>query len=60
MLFKIGVLKSLANVTEKYPCWSLFSKNFLAEGLQLYLKKTPTQVFSCEASASPVAASALI
>ena len=48
MFFKIGVLKSFANFTGKHLCWSLFLKNLQAEGLQLYLKKCLTQVFSCE------------
>ena len=42
------ILKSFANFTGKHLCWSLFLKNLQAEGLQLYLKKTPTRVFSCE------------
>ena len=50
MFFKMGVLKSFANFTEKHLCWSLFLKNLQAEGLQLYLKKCLTQVFSCEVS----------
>ena len=48
MFFKKGVLKSFANFTGKYlKKRSFFLKNLQAEGLQLYLKKTPTQVFSC-------------
>ena len=48
MFFKIGVLKSFANFTGKYLCWSLFLKNLQADGLKLYQKKTPTRMFSCE------------
>ena len=48
MFFKIGVLKSFANFTGKHLCLSFFLKNLHAEGLQLYLKKTPNQVFFCE------------
>ena len=33
--FKIVLLKSFANFTGKYLCWSLFLKNLQAEGLQL-------------------------
>ena len=29
-------------------CWSLFLKSLQTEDLQLYLKKSPAQVFSCE------------
>ena len=29
-------------------CWSLFLKSCRLSGLQLYLKETPAQVFSCE------------
>ena len=43
--FKIGALKNLAILTEKHFCWRLF---WSPEGLQLYLKETPTQVFSCK------------
>ena len=35
-----GVLKSFANFTGKYLCWSLFLKNLHAGGLQFYHKKT--------------------
>ena len=38
IFFKVGVLKIFANFTGKHLCWSLAS----------LLKKTPTQVFSCE------------
>ena len=44
MFFKVGVLKSFANLTGKHLYWSHFLKNFQAEGMQLYLKKTPTRV----------------
>ena len=36
MFFKIGVLENFSIFTGKHLCWSLF------------LKETPTQVFSCE------------
>ena len=36
MFFEKGVLKSFPNFTGKHLCWSLFSKNLQAEGLQLY------------------------
>ena len=45
MFFKIAALKSFANFTGKHLRWSLFLKKLQAEGLQFYLKKTPTQVF---------------
>ena len=48
MFFKIGVLKSFPNFTGKHLSWSLFLKTLQAEGLQLYFKKSPIQVFSCE------------
>ena len=48
MFFKIGALKSFANLKGKHLCCSLFLKNLQAEGLQLHKKKTPMQVFSCE------------
>ena len=48
MFFKIGVLKSFSNFTGKHLCSSLFTKSLQGEGLQLYSKKSPTQVFSCE------------
>ena len=40
MFLKIGVLKTFANFTRKYLCWSLL--------FQLYWKETPTQGLSCE------------
>ena len=43
MIFKIGALKNIGNFTEKYLCWSLFSRKFIKK-----TEKTPTQVFSCE------------
>ena len=49
MFFKMGVLKNLTNFT-KNLCWSLFyfdKFTFLKLPAAL-LKKTPTQVFSCE------------
>ena len=50
MFFKIGLLKSFANFTEKHLCWSLFfkKKNLQAQGLQLHQKKTSAQLLSCE------------
>ena len=45
MFFKIGAQNSFANFTGKHLCWSLFLKNLQAEGLQLYQKETPAQVF---------------
>ena len=45
---KKDVIKNLANFTEKHPCWSHFLIKLKACGMQLYLKETPTQVFSCE------------
>ena len=39
MFFKIGVLRKFAVLTGKHLCWS---------DLQLYLKETSTQVFSCD------------
>ena len=39
MFFKIGVLKSFANLTRKHLCWSLFLKNLQAERLQLHKKR---------------------
>ena len=34
MIFKIGVLKNIGNFTEKYLCWSLFSRKFIKKRLQ--------------------------
>ena len=36
MFFKIDALKSFGNFTGKRLSWSLFLKNLLAEGFQLY------------------------
>ena len=36
MFFKIDALKSFGNFTGKHLSWSLFLKNLLAEGFQLY------------------------
>ena len=45
-LFFNKVLRNFAKFTGKHQCQSLlFNK---VAGLQLYLKKTPAQVFSCE------------
>ena len=70
MFFKIGVLNSFPNFTAMHLCWGLFLKSLQAECLQLYLKKSSTQVFSCEVCeifnntffyrTPPVAASALL
>ena len=48
MFFKIGVLKSFPNFIGKNLFWSLFLKSLQTESLQLCLKKSLTQVFSCE------------
>ena len=40
MFYKKGFLKHFTIFTEKHLCWPA--------SLQLYLKETPTQVFSCE------------
>ena len=45
MFYKISILKNFANFTLKLLCWNLFLIS--ADGLQLYLKETPTQMFSC-------------
>ena len=48
MLFKVGDLKIFLNFTGKHLRWSLFFiKVGGLQGLQLYEKETPTQVFSC-------------
>ena len=47
MLFKVGDLKIFLNFTGKHLRWSLFFiKVGGLQGLQLYKKETPTQVFS--------------
>ena len=46
MFFQIGVLKSFTNFTGMHLCWSLFLKKLQAGS---FIKKTPTQVFSCDA-----------
>ena len=43
-----GVLKNFANFTGKHLCWSLFFTKLQAFRPATLLKKTPTQVFSCE------------
>ena len=48
MFFEKGALKSFPVFTGKHLCWSLFFKSLQAEGMQLYLKKSPAQVFFCE------------
>ena len=45
MFLKIGVLIFFVNFTGKHLCWSLCWRPW---GLQLYLRDTPKQVFSCE------------
>ena len=47
MFFK-SVLKNFSNFTEKQLCWSLFLIKFQALKHVTLLKKTPTQVLSCE------------
>ena len=46
MFLKIGVLKKFAIFTGKHMCVGVFFND--VEGLQLYWKETPTQVFSCK------------
>ena len=46
MFFKIGALKCFANFTAKQLYWSFFFNKVTSLGLQLYLKETPSQVFS--------------
>ena len=46
MFFQIGVLKSFTNFTGMHLCWSLFLKKLQAGS---FIKKTSTQVFSCDA-----------
>ena len=43
-----NTVKNFVIFTGKHLCWSLFLITFRSEGLQLYLKETPTQVFFCE------------
>ena len=45
---KIGVLRNVAKLTQNHLCRSLFLIKSQASGLQLDLKVTPAQVFSCE------------
>ena len=45
MFFEKGVLKSFPNFTGKRLCWSLFLKSLQSEDLQLYLEKSPAQMF---------------
>ena len=46
---KKGVLGDFGNLTGKHLCWSLFLLELQTWplGLQLYLKETPKQMFSC-------------
>ena len=46
MFFKIGGLKNFTTSTGKYLCWSLFLIKL--EASAPVLKRTPTQVLSCE------------
>ena len=48
VFYEKGVFKNFPNFTGKHPCWSLFLIKLQALDLQLYLKETPTKVFSCE------------
>ena len=48
MSFKKAVRKSFQNFTGKHSCWSLFLISLQDEGLQLYFKKAPAQVFFFE------------
>ena len=43
-----GVLKNFGNITGKHLCWSLFLTTLQVFRPAALLKKTPTQVFSCE------------
>ena len=45
---KKGVLKNLVKFTGKYLCQSLFFNKVAGLSLQLLLKQTLAQVFSCE------------
>ena len=45
---KQDLLKNFENFTGKYPWWSLFLIKLEYWGPANLLKKTPTQVFSCE------------
>ena len=47
---KKGILKNFANFAKKLLCWSLFfiKLQFWEPATLLKLKKTPTQVLSCE------------
>ena len=48
MFFKIGVLKNFANFTGKHQRWNLFLIKLKVLNPATLLKKTRTQVFSCE------------
>ena len=48
MFFEKAVLKCFQNFTGKHLCWSLFLISLQDEGLQLYFKKAPAQVFFFE------------
>ena len=48
MFFKIGVLKNLVMLTGKYMCWSLFLIKAASLKAWNFIKKIPTEVFSCE------------
>ena len=47
-LHKIGVFEQFTKFTAKYLCWSLFLIKLQFWGPATLLKKTPTQVLSCE------------
>ena len=48
MIFKTAVQTICAKFSKKYLCWSNFLIHLQAEGLQLHLKRSQTQVFSGE------------
>ena len=43
-----AALKSYAEFTRKHPCWSFFSIKMQDEDTWNFIKKTPTQILSCE------------
>ena len=45
---KEAVFKSFAILTEKHLCWSFFLTKLQVVRPATFLKKTPTQVFSCK------------
>ena len=48
MFFQIAVLRNFAELSRKCLCWSLYLIKLKAWRPEFLLKKTPTQVFSCE------------